>query len=353
MALQAARLAIRVRVMAVGPSEQAGFEMRLRRQIEAYHDAALMYAAVKLRLPERLEDQPRTADDLAEKLGLSAPHVHRLMRGLVAAGICEELPEGAFVLTEAVLSLKTGAPSRLAEKATIVVEQYWRPWAELIASLETGRPAFEQAFGRDVRDWRRANAEQGALFAAYLAGESHAQAKPISDALDLADVRIVAEIGGSHGGLLAALLEAHPHVTGVLLDEPYALSAAVPFFQSLGLADSAHLVGGDVLEAIPVTADLYLLKGVLQNFDDERAAAILRNCRAAMQGAARLAVIERLLPARASEDASAILLDMHMMAITGGRLRRRAEIDALLAEAGFARVKATPLSSGPTLFEAH
>jgi O-methyltransferase domain len=337
--------------MAVGPSEQAAFEARMRRQIEAYHEAALIYAAVKLRLPERLEDQPRTADDLAEKLGLSAPLLHRLLRGLVALGICEELPAGAFVLTEAGLSLKAGAPSRLAEKATIVVEQYWRPWAELTAALETGRPAFEQAFGRDVRDWRRANAEQGALFAAYLTQETHLPAKPIADALDLAGVGTVAEIGGSHGGLLAAVLEAHPHVSGVLLDEPHVLIAAAPFFQSLGLAERVHLVGGDALVAVTVTADLYLQKGVLQNFDDARAAAVLRNCRAAMRGAARLAVIERLMPDRASEDASAILLDLHMMAITGGRLRRRDEIEALLAEAGFPSVNATPLGSGLTLFE--
>jgi hypothetical protein len=338
--------------MAGNESEQADFEARIRRQIEAYHEAALIYAAVKLRLPERLEDQPRTADDLAEKLGLSAPHLRRLLRGLVAVGICAELPEGTFVLTEAGLSLKAGASSRLAEKATIVVEQYWRPWAELVTSLETGRPAFEQTFGRDMRDWRRANAEQGALFAAYLAQETHARAKAIVDALDLSGVTVVAEIDGSHGGLLAAVLEAHPQVSGVLLDEPHALSAVAPFLQSLGLADRVHLVGGDALEAIPVTADLYLLKGVPQNFDDERAAAILRNCRAAMRGAARLAVIEHLLPAHASENASAILLDLHMMAITGGRLRNSAEIEALLAEAGFARVKATPLTSGLTLFEA-
>jgi hypothetical protein len=42
-----------------------------------------------------------------------------------------------------------------------------------------------------------------------------------------------------------------------------------------------------------------------------------------------------------------------MMTITGGRLRTHAEIEALLADAGFAQVKATPLSSGLMLFEAH
>jgi hypothetical protein len=332
-------------------SDPSDLETHWRRQIEAYHEAALIYAAVKLRLPERLEDQPRTPEDLAEKLGVSAPHLHRLLRGLAALGICEELAEGKFVLTPAGLALKSGAPSRLAEKATIVVEQYWGPWAELTASLETGRPAFEQTFGMGVQDWRRVNAEQGALFAAYLAKETHARAKPIVAALDVAGVGTVAEIEGSHGGLLAAVLEAHPQLSGVLLDQPQALSAAALFLESLGLADWARLVGGDAIEAVSVRADIFLMKGVLHNFDDERAGAILRNCRAAMQDKARLVIIEQPLPGRASDDGAAILLDLHMMAITGGRLRTLAEIEALLADAGFALARVTTLASGTTLIE--
>lgn len=332
-------------------SGQADFEARLRRQIEAYHEAALVYAAVKLRLPERLEDQPRSAEGLADRLGLSASHLHRLLRGLVTLGICEALPDDKFVLTQAGLSLKADAPSRLAEKVTIVVEHYWRPWSELVAGLETGSPAFEQVFGRDVRDWRAGNPEQGGMFAAYLAKETHAQADALVAALDIAGARTVAELGGSHGGLLAAVLEAHPQLRGVLLDRPHALSAVAPFLQSLGLADRVHLVGGDALEAVPVAADLYLLPSVLQTFDDARAAAMLRNCRDAMPEGSRLVVIERLLPERAEDDASAIMLDLHMMAITGGRLRTAAEIGALLADAGLTLARVTPLADGAALIE--
>ena len=86
-------------------------------------------------------------------------------------------------------------------------------------------------------------------------------------------------------------------------------------------------VAGDFLAAIPVQADLYLLKGVLQQWDDADALAILRNCRAAMPEGAKLAIIERLLPERAADDPAAIMLDLHMMTITGGRARSLAEFD--------------------------
>ena len=57
-------------------TDQASFEDRLRKQIEAYHEAALVYAAVKLGLPDRLAAGPATAEQLASALGLSAPHLH-------------------------------------------------------------------------------------------------------------------------------------------------------------------------------------------------------------------------------------------------------------------------------------
>jgi hypothetical protein len=77
---------------------------------------------------------------------------------------------------------------------------------------------------------------------------------------------------------------------------------------------------------IPLQADLYLLKGVLQQWDDEEAVAIiLKNCRNAMPDGAKLVIVERLLPERATDDPAAIMLDLHMMTITGGRARSLAD----------------------------
>src|SRR4029077_10975618 len=91
-------------------------EERLRAAIEAYHASALAYAAVKLGLPDRMGARPWTAQALAAELGLSAPHLLRFLRGLVTIGICEERSDGSFTLTPLGEALKSGSPSRLAEK---------------------------------------------------------------------------------------------------------------------------------------------------------------------------------------------------------------------------------------------
>jgi hypothetical protein len=197
-----------------------------------------------------------------------------------------------------------------------------------------------------VSDWRREHAEQGALFDTYLAEEMHAQARAIVAAIEISGARIVADIGGGHGGLLASLLQTHADLAGILFDRRDTIEAALPFLQAQGVADRVQRIGGDLRAAIPVEADLYVLNGVLQQWDDAGACAILANCREAMPEGARLVIVERLLPNHASDDPAATMLDLHMMAITGGCLRSREDLATLLSRSGIALGNVTPTPSG-------
>ena len=293
-------------------------EDRLRSAIEAYHASALAYAAVKLRLPEKMGARPWSAEALAAELGLSPPHLLRFLRGLVTLGICEERPDGNFALTSLGQSLKPGSPSRLGEKVMIVVEQYWQPWVDLVSTLQTGAPAFDHVFGTDVWAWRNENFRGGDIFAAYLAGETFAQAGPIVKVLDLSGVDRVADIGGGHGGLLAAILQAHPVMRGILFDLPQTIIGAKKFLKSRGVLDRVTLV----------------------------------SCREAMPARTRLAIIERLFPEAASGDPSAVMLDLHMMVINGGRVRTLQEFERLLLEANLALSAVHATSAGLSVVEA-
>jgi hypothetical protein len=316
------------------------FEDRLRRSIEAYHDSALAYAAVKLGLPDRLAAGPATAEQLAAALGLSAPHLHRFLRGLCTIGLCEERADGSFALAPGGQLLRSDSPANLAAKLQIVVGQYWQPWANLIATLETGAPAFDRVFGMSVSAWREANAAQGALFDSYLAKETAGQLAALVAAIDLSGVGTV------------AILPARYRPGGVPFDRSYITDMSQPYLPLLKAVKRVEFVAGDVLDEIPVEADLFLLNGVLRQWHDDAVRAILRNCRNAMKDGARLVIVERLSPARAADDPAAIMLDLHMMAITGGRARTLAEFEALLGETGLTLSKVTPTSSGSSVIEA-
>jgi len=335
----------------MGEVEENPSEVRLRAAIEAYHASALAFAAVKLALPDRMGDRRWSAAQLAAELHLSPPHLFRFLRGLVTLGICAEHNDGTFVLTPLGRSLAAGSPSRLGEKVTIVVEQYWRPWSELPHTVQTGVPAFEAVSATDIWAWRTENFRAGHQFALYLAGETFARAGPIVDSLDLAGACIVADIGGGLGGLLAAILQAHPEMRGILFDLPDTIVGAKKFLKSHGVDKRVTLIGGDFLAEISVEADVYVLKSVLQHWDDAAARTILESCRDAMPKHAKLLIVERLLPEQALDDAAAVMADLHMMVISGGRLRTLAEIGGLLAQAGLAH-RSVATAAGLSIIEA-
>ena len=264
---------------------------------------------------------------------LGAPHTHpqrsvgaRQLRSSSSGKrmlICGDLAIVRAPLSPRTAKLRSSASS-LGEKVAIVVEQYWGPWADLVFCLKTGNPSFDHVFGKSVWDWRREHREQGRLFESYLAHQTFAQGASILEALECAaEVRKVADIGGGCGALLAPLLIGFPHLTGVLFEKPHMIEMAKPFlqlFDQFRFRERIALVAGDYFNAIPIQAELYLLKNVLQQWDDAEALAILRNVRNAMPECARVAVIERPLPERTTDPVS-VMIDLHMMVINGGRVR--------------------------------
>jgi hypothetical protein len=316
--------------------EQAEIEDRLRRQIEAYHDAALMFAAVRARIPDLLNLGGRTLEMLAAELGLRPAPLRRFLRGLVSMRLCEELEDGRFVLTPAGKSLAVDSPSSLRQKVQVVAGQYWLPWLSLMHCLETGGPSFPFVFGSTVSDWRAADKNEGDSFYRYLAKEEMevAHADDLMQAFYEFEADTIASIGGGYGGFLVPFLHAFPQLSAIVFDSRPTVEGAEPMFQALGLQDQVTFVAGAILKSIPVEADIYFLKGVLQQYDDAGARKILENCRKAMRPGTKLIVYERLMPEKAMDDPAAIMLDLHMMAITGGKARTRSEMGAIIGDAG-------------------
>jgi O-methyltransferase domain len=161
------------------------------------------------------------------------------------------------------------------------------------------------------------------------------------------------DVGGGYGALLAAVLAAHPPpMRGVLYDRPHVVAGARPRLEAAGLAGRCDVAAGDFFAAVPEGGDAYLLKHVLHDWDDDRCAAILRNCRRAMAGGGgRLLVVEALLPP-GNEPSYGKYLDVAMLVLLTGRERGGEEYARLLAAAGFALSRVVPTRSEVSVLEA-
>jgi hypothetical protein len=121
---------------------------------------------------------------------------------------------------------------------------------------------------------------------------------------------------------LAAILSQQPTATGILGDLPHVVSLARPVLQQAGVVDRCRVAGCDFFETVPSGGDIYILKHVIHDCDDERARTILKNCYRSIAASARLLIIDMVLPAQPSpEGAIAYTVDMTYVGVDSRRSR--------------------------------
>lgn len=323
----------------------------LQALLDGYRSTALLYVAAKLGLADLLADSPRGSSELAESLGAHAPSLHRVLRGLVALGVCSEERDGRFGLTEIGACLRAETPGSLRGLAILCGERSVGAWGGLLHSALTGETAFNHVFGMSQWEYQAQHPELNEHFNAWL-GETTAQAADsLLAAYDFSSFRTIADVGGGHGVLLAAILNAYPSATGVLFDQPHVVAGGRPYLEKAGVAARCRIEEGSFFEHVPDGADAIVLKSVIHDWDDEQSLTVLRNCHRALKQRGTLLVIERVLPARAEHAPDVILGDVHMLAITGGRERNEVEYRTLFAAAGFRLTRIIPARSGHSIIE--
>lgn len=294
--------------------------------------------AAYLRLPDLLAHGVRDVEDLARETATHAASLRRLLRALCSVDICEQRERDAFSLRPAGRLLCGENPSSLRAWMIWWGRYMWPVWAELQHSVVTGESARRRLTGADDFRHLEKDPEAAAFFNGAMAEFTRLVAKEVVARYDFTDCAIVVDVGGGHGALLAAVLAAHPSASGLLLELRHAVDGAAAFLKQAGVADRCRLVTGDFFEAVPEGGDVYLLKAVLHDWNDQQCAVILGNCRRAIAAGGRLAIVERVMPRYldASPAHQAIArADLNMMLAQGGRERSEAEYRGLLGRAGF------------------
>lgn len=310
-----------------------------------YMPAQMLHAAAELRVADALADGPRTSAELAEETGTHAPSLYRLLRGLTALGVVDQKERDLFALTAEGQRLRTGVPGSIRSLILLFCgPDVWRTWGDMTETLRTGEYAWKRVTGRTSFEFFESHAELAATFNEAMSEHTRAVAPGVIEAHDFARYGTVADLGGGDGTLLAAILRANPGVRGMLVDLPSGLKAAPE--RLADVADRAEIVPGDFFESVPAGADAYVLKSVIHDWDDEKAAEILRNCRAAMDPGARLLLLEQVMPEMVTPETEGIVRnDLNMLVSTGGRERTEGEFRDLLEGTGFTGVTLTgPLS---------
>lgn len=156
--------------------------------------------------------------------------------------------------------------------------------------------------------------------------------------------KIIMDIGGGSGAMLASLLRRFPSMRGGMFELQGVISHTRPFFRTGGqfedvggrVADG-YLIAGNFLEAVPAS-EVYIMKWVLHDWGDQEVVTILKNIRGAIvenKDTSRLVLLESILADGYSARLSR-LGDINMMMMTAhGMERSEAEWRHLAEKAGW------------------
>lgn len=290
----------------------------LEHMIKGFKLTQLIYVAAKLGIADVLKQGPKSCNNLASTIDAHPGALYRVLRALASLVIFAELPDGRFELTPLAELLQSGVPGSLRGAAIMAGEEwYWRAHGALLRAVRTGKPAFNYFYGMGFFEYLNQNATAAAIFNQAMTNFSEQEAAAIIAAYDFSGITTVVDVGGGHGALLAAILKAYPRMHGVLFDLPSVIKDAGRLMEAEGVADRCERIPGDFFQSVPERGDLYMLKSVIHDWEDDDAYALLKNCRKAVPDHGRLLLLERVIPP-GNTPSEAKLIDVSMLVIPGG-----------------------------------
>ncbi|GGZ30663.1 methyltransferase [Streptomyces avidinii] len=326
--------------------------MRMRELVFGAACAAAVRAAARLGVADALGESPTTAAELAAAVEAEPLPLQRLLRALSCYGIFAETEDGQFVHTEMSRLLREDDPHSLRYIALWCTEPWtWQAWPRLDDAVRSGGSVFQELYGKGFFDYLHQDAHESAhVFNRAMTTSSMQSALDVAELLDLTGISVVADIGGGQGHVLASLLEKHPTVRGVLLDLPGVAAKADPRLREGGeLAARAEIVPGDCREAIPVDADMYIIKNILE-WDDESTRRTLRNVVGAARPGSRVVIIENLVDDSPSMKFTTAM-DLLLLLNVGGAKHTKASLCARMADAGLVIGEIRPVNAYLHAFE--
>jgi len=288
----------------------------------------------RLGVADMLEEGPLSASEIAERTGTNPDAMARTLRALVYTGVFARRGDGKFENNRMSRALLDQDDSTRAFAVYFASKSNQHAWADFAETLRTGKNAFDRVHGTSVWDWFGTHPEEEKTFARAMMSLTIAEAAGIATTYPFGEAQKVCDVGGGRGTLLSEILLHHPKVQGILVDAPGVLESAKGLLQARGVRDRVELVPGSFFDSVPSGGDVYVLKTVLHDWDDERSKKILSVVRSAMKPGARLAIVDYLVEPDC--DHYGVMVDMHMMLVCGeGRERSRADFERLLEATGF------------------
>jgi hypothetical protein len=299
-----------------------------------------IFVVATLRIADHIAAGKIEINDLAAAAGCDADALHRVLNHLVSSGVFQATAPGRFALNETAQGLLDPA-QRLGLDLNGIGGRMAHAWGTLLTYVRTGAPGYQEVFGLPFFEDVAAHPEVSSSFDDLMGVMGHGTPNPHFEITGgWEKVRTVVDVGGGSGALLAEILKLHPHLQGILVDQPQTVARSTEIFQAAGVTARVTAAGQSFFDILPPGGDLYLLKSVVNDWPDRETVAILRRCAQAARPGGRVIVLSGIMP-----DGTPKSLEI-VNVLLGGKIRTLAEFKPLARKAGLEILSARQQASG-------
>lgn len=322
----------------------------LARILYGYKGTQCLYVAAKLNIADHLASGSKSATELAKLTNAQPEALYRVLRCLAALGIFTELSDKTFALNEAAEDLRSDSESTMKDFAILCGEELYQAAGDLIYSVNTGKPAFNNLYGKSHWQYLEEHPDKAKTFHDAMEKGSLPMLREIISHYDFSPYKNIVDVGGGKGQLICEILRQYPNAYGATYDLSNAEKGAIEYTTSTDIGIRCTVLTGDFFGHVP-PADLYLLKVVLHDWDDMHAIKILKNCRKSIAKNGKLLIIEKALDEEIRNDL-ACLSDINMLVMLNGRERKRDEFSEILNHSNFELAQVIKTSTVFSIIEA-
>ena len=299
-----------------------------------YYDTQCLFAVSKSGVLEYLSTQPKNIMLLSKQAGVNAESLYRIMRYLAAKGLFDELSGKNFKLNQASNYFIKCNQNRLKNFICLHGQYFYQAAKNIGKNLTSGKMPFELSFGFPAGKLFEGQSDASTIYHEAMLENSEILGKYIVEAYNFSSYKVIVDIGGGLGSLLANILLTYKDVQGINFDRPNLKEAAEKNFRALGLSGRYQFIGGDAFESIPSGGDLYILKAMLHGMSNQQVVSILKNCEAVLRSNnGKLLAIERVIQ-KDNHYIEACINDINMLNVTKGKVRTRCEFEEIFKQAG-------------------
>jgi SAM-dependent methyltransferase len=301
-------------------------------QLGYYWETKILLTAVKLDLFSAIDTKPRTAGEVAQRMGADARTLELLMNALVATGVLTKDGDRFANTSVAQTHLVKTSPGYIGH-LLMLHDAEWNNWGKLEEAVKTGRsPVTQHVFETDP--------ELGASVLSVLHRIGEQSGPGLAKRLALGEARTMLDLGGGAGTNAIAFCTVYPDLKATVFDLPQTLRVTERTVKQAGMEDRITLKPGNFnKDSLGASYDIVLMSDILHYQDDRMNAAVVKNVHAHVNPGGRLVIKDRFLDDAGTGPAWTTAFAVHILVNTEkGRCYRTADAMRWMTDAGFSSV---------------